>query len=139
MPEGEQERFTRILERFSQAKRRNQIEDKILDLAISLEMALLEGTSREQLSLSFRLRGSWFLCDNFTERKRIYDKLRDLYNFRSKVAHCGKLETKEIKVVRDNFDEYSSIVSKIFKKLIDKGKPDWKDLILNDVKTVSPF
>jgi hypothetical protein len=126
-----QKRFTRILERFSQAKRSHQIEDQILDLGISLEMALLGDTPKEQLALHFRLRGSWLLGKNSSERTKLYTQLRDIYEYRSQVAHSGTLKTKSLISVRDNFNTYSTITSNILKKLILEGKPNWEKLILN--------
>jgi len=52
-------RISRVLSRLSQAKRRNQIEDKILDLGIALEMAILEDNknSKTQGTLKTKPRG----------------------------------------------------------------------------------
>lgn len=128
-------RISRILSRLSQAKRRNQIEDKILDLGIALEMAILEDNKNsEQLSLSFRLRGSWLIAREKEERQNIYCKLRDIYNYRSQVAHSGTLcgnDPKQINVVREQFQEYSLLAEKIIRHLIFNGRPDWTRLILD--------
>jgi len=132
---NEQKKFGRILSRISQAKRRNQIEDKILDLGISLEMALLDDNSNNhQLSLSFRLRGSKLVAKSNEERLIIYRQLRDIYNYRSQVAHSGVLcggDYDKIKEVRDNYSGYMSVAECIIKKLICDGKPDWTKLILD--------
>jgi len=129
------DRMNRILLRFSQAKRREQIEDKMLDLGISMEMALLnDHPEKEQLGLTFRLRGSWLLAQSSAERKEIYGKLKDMYNFRSQVAHSGVLcgnNLIKIKEVRDSFNEYASIGSKILQRLILTGEPEWENLILD--------
>jgi len=131
---NEQKKFGRILSRISQAKRRNQIEDKILDLGISLEMALLDNSNNHQLSLSFRLRGSKFAAKSNEERLIIYRQLKDIYNYRSQVAHSGVLcggDHDKIKEVRDNYSGYMSVAEYIIKKLICDGKPDWTKLILD--------
>lgn len=128
-------RLGRILSRLSQAKRREQIEDKILDLGIALEMSLLEDNkSNDQLSLSFRLRGSWLLGKNKEERRRIFRQLKDLYVYRSQVAHSGILcgnDQEEINSIRGRFKEYSLLAEKTIRHLMLHGSPDWTALILD--------
>jgi len=135
LPTKEKNRWNRIISRFSQSKRRIQIEDKILDLGIALEMMLLDdNVSNEQLSLSFRLRGSWLISKNSSERLQNYKILRDIYKYRSQVAHAGILKKgypEQIKRVRDNFDKYQTITENISKHLLINGKPDWNNIVLN--------
>ncbi|MBD2596858.1 hypothetical protein H6G74_21350 [Nostoc spongiaeforme FACHB-130] len=135
--EKEKNRWRRILSRLSQAKRREQIEDKILDLGISLEMMLLEDNkNNDQLSLSFRLRGSWLISNNEAERLENYEILRDIYNYRSQVAHAGLLEKgdfQKIGAVRENFSKYQEVAEKIGLRLLVDGKPDWNNLVLGVV------
>jgi hypothetical protein len=131
---SEKTRIERILNRLSQAKRRTQIEDKILDLGIALEMLLLQDNSnREQLSLSFRLRGSWLMGQSPEDRHEKYRQLRDIYEYRSHVAHGGVLcggEEAKIESVRRSFPEYQRLAEDICRKIITDGKPDWTRLIL---------
>lgn len=135
--EKEKNRWRRILSRLSQAKRREQIEDKILDLGISLEMMLLEDNkNNDQLSLSFRLRGSWLISNNEAERLENYTMLRDIYNYRSQVAHAGLLgkgDFQKIGAVRENFSKYQEVAEKIGMRLLVDGKPDWDKLVLGVV------
>ncbi|RPJ23697.1 MAG: hypothetical protein EHM33_20150 [Chloroflexi bacterium] len=131
---SEKMRTERILNRLSQAKRRTQIEDKILDLGIALEMLLLQDNSnREQLSLSFRLRGSWLMGQSPEDRHEKYLQLRDIYSYRSDVAHGGVLcggEEAKIESVRRSFPEYQRLAEDICRKIITDGKPHWTRLIL---------
>ncbi|MBT6226935.1 MAG: hypothetical protein HOI47_09790 [Candidatus Scalindua sp.] len=134
---NDQAKIGRILSRLSQAKRREQIEDKILDLGIALEMALLEDNkNNDQLSLSFRLRGCWLIGEEREERQIVYRQLKEIYNYRSQVAHSGVLcknITERINVVSEKFPEYSSLAEKIIHKLIINGCPDWTKLILDSI------
>ncbi|MFJ5538986.1 hypothetical protein [Vreelandella titanicae] len=134
MPEKEKAQYSRVLSRLSQAKRREQIEDKILDLGIALEMALLEDNkNNQQLSLSFRLRGSWLISSDDTERLSIYRQLRDIYNYRSQVAHGGVLcgnDERKIRAVRESFPGLTLISERIVRRLICEEKPDWSKLLL---------
>ena len=127
----------RILSRLSQAKRRSQIEDKILDLGICLEMALLgDNKNLDQLSLSFRLRGSWLIGLDKNDRKKVYTLLKEIYNYRSQVAHSGiltKNRPEKINAIREKFNEYSIIAERIIYLLITNGRPNWANLILDIV------
>ncbi len=134
MSEKEKARYSRVLSRLSQSKRREQIEDKILDLGIALEMALLEDNkNNQQLSLTFRLRGSWLISADETERLSIYRELRDVYNYRSQVAHSGVLcgnDVEKINAVRESFTSYALIAERIVRKLICEERPNWSKLLL---------
>jgi Apea-like HEPN len=133
---SEKIRIERILNRLFQAKRRTQIEDKILDLGIALEMLLLQlqdNPYREQLSLSFRLRGSWLMGQSPEDRYEKYRQLREIYEYRSHVAHGGMLcggEEAKIESVRRSFPEYQRLAEDICRKIITDGNPDWTRLIL---------
>lgn len=134
LAEKERNRWRRILSRLSQSKRRQQIEDKILDLGISLEMMLLEDNkNNDQLSLALRLRGSWLISNNESERIENYKILRDIYNYRSQVAHSGLLEKdnfQKINTVKESFGKYQEVAEKIGTRLLINGKPDWNKLVL---------
>lgn len=137
LEDGERARMQRILDRLSQAKRRGQIEDKILDLGIALEMLLLDDNSaNDQLALSFRLRGSWLLGNSVDDRVAVHDQLRDIYRYRSQVAHSGVLckgRATEINRVRESFPEYQRVAEVICQRSIVEGRPDWKRLVLGAI------
>lgn len=131
----ERSRIQRILTRLSQAKRGLQIEDKILDLAIAMEMLLLQD-NREQLALAFRLRGSRILGSSPEERKEIYDRLKEVYTYRSEVAHSGVLckdSPAEKNKISSRFPTYQSLAERIVRKIIKDGKPDWDRLVIGGV------
>jgi Apea-like HEPN len=131
LDENEKNRWRRILCRLSQAKRREEIEDKILDLGISLEMMLLDDNRKEQLSRSFRLRGSWLISNNKANRTENCKILKDIYTYRSQVAHTGLLEEgdfKKICTVRESFGKYQELAETIGMRLLVDGKPDWNKL-----------
>lgn len=128
----EKERIKRILGRLSQAKRRIQIEDKMLDLGIALEMLLIDDNDKnDQLSLSFRLRGSWFVGDTAEDRENKYQLLKDIYSYRSEVAHSGVLKGKSLQNITESYPEYELLAENICRKMIIEGKPDWDKLLLN--------
>lgn len=135
--ENERSRIQLILNRLSQAKRRAQIEDKILDLGIAMEMLLLEDNhNNDQLSLSFRLRGSWLTGKSADDRINKFELLKDIYSYRSQVAHSGVLckgKATKIENVRKNFLEYQLLAEEICQKIIIEGKPDWNALVLGAI------
>lgn len=132
-PENKRHRYLQILSRLSQAKRRPSIEDKVLDLAIALEMILLGKSNKEQLALSFRLRGSYLIGETVEERTSVYQDLKNLYTYRSEVAHSGLLREnnqKKIEEVRERFPQLLQIADRIVQKAILDELPDWDNLIL---------
>lgn len=137
LTDKERQRFRQILSRLSQGKRRLQIEDKILDLGIALEMLLLrDNPNREQLALTFRLRGAWLVSDTQEERIKNYKRLKDIYSYRSQVAHSGLLEDgkwERIEQVRQHFPEYEALGEKICRRLLRGPSVDWEDIILGGV------
>lgn len=132
---NDKRRILRVVKRLSQAKGGSQIEDQVLDLGIATEMLLLEDNSNhEQLALSFRLRGSWLLGASTDERKEIYGLLKELYTYRSQVAHSGLLckgNASKMTHVRKNFPSYQALAERLCRKILKEGKPDWDRLILN--------
>jgi hypothetical protein len=133
LPSKRKIRLTRALMRLCQAKRRMQIEDKILDLGIALEMILLDNANSDQLSLTLGLRGAWLVGPSAGERKHIFRLLRLLYGYRSQVAHYGLLcgnDHEKIQKVVQQFDEFADLASLIFRRLIVGPEPEWSELIL---------
>ena len=131
LPSANQARINRALFRLSQAKRRQQIEDKIIDLCMALEIILLDdNTSSEQLSLTFRMRGSWLIGDNNEQRMLIYTELKNLYRYRSQVVHNGALPKKDFKHSIEIINKCTLLAEKIIRKLIYKPDINWESLVL---------
>jgi hypothetical protein len=130
----EQARLARILMRISQAKRRLQLEDKILDFGIAMEMLLLDDNEKDQLSLSFRLRGSWILSSSKEDRKEKYDLLKKMYNLRSSVAHTGTIHggaPQKVQAAIDLVPSFQALSEDAARKIIRDGSPDWDLVVLN--------
>jgi len=68
--------------------------ERLLEAAIAFEAILLNdaGDSHQELGYRLRLRAARFLAEDLKERMEIFDLLRDLYNFRSRIAHGETLE-----------------------------------------------
>lgn len=127
--EAERNRLDLILARLGQAKRRTHAADKILDLGVVLEMLLLRvNPGRDQLALTFRLRGSWLLGESSQERKTLFRQFKDLYGLRSQVAHGGTLEHPGAAMQRA--PEYETLACRVLRRLVLQGEPDWDNLVL---------
>ena len=133
LKDDELARWWLIISRLSQAKRRWELADRILDLGIALEMALLEEASdHEQLSLKFRLRGSRILTKNLEERKKIYNDLKDIYHFRSEVAHNGLVPQKEKAKLEQKILGYEVLGSRICSHLLlNNNNINWREILLD--------
>jgi len=116
---NKKDRINNVLNRLAKAKRQEHLEDKILDLGIALEMMLLDDNDdNTQLSLSFRLRGAWLLSRIGQNKKESYDILKDIYKFRSQVAHTGILcggDNSKIGKLKDSFSKYQAITEDIWR------------------------
>ena len=124
--------------RWQRSKVEYDLISKIVDLAISFESIYLSGSSGES---SFRLAvyASRFLGKDKNEREEIYNKLRDMYDFRSKCVHTGEIPTKKLRKTKtEPKDFYNFIIEaqdlffKSILKIIQDGKfPEWEDIIHN--------
>lgn len=138
LPEKPKTRLSNALRRMAQAKSRLNYSEFALDLGIALEMVLLGGTHKRgvpaQLSVQFKLRGSWLAGSNGKDRKAIYSTLGKIYTTRSEVAHSGTSHTFDKMKDADRValaDSYLSVAERIFVRLIEGGFPeDWDDLLL---------
>lgn len=130
---SEKGRLQLILSRLSQAKRRFQIEDQMLDVGIALEMLLLDDNEKDQLALQFRLRGSWLVGQSNQDRLEKWKLLQEIYDARSSVAHTGMLYKNrplEIQKIREALPKYFELAEAILRKIIVNGTPIWRDLVL---------
>jgi hypothetical protein len=119
-------RMAHALHRLSQAKTRQSHSDQMLDLGISLEMLLLNAEHGGQdlpgqLSMHFRLRGSWLIAESAAERRGLFDVLGKIYSIRSQVAHNGMsktLDNLEVSARESMLGQCFSVAERIFRALI---------------------
>ncbi|MEA2877218.1 MAG: hypothetical protein QOF14_2414 [Hyphomicrobiales bacterium] len=132
-------RIEAALHRLAQAKGRLDPGDVSLDIGIALEMVLLnnEHEGQElpgQLSLHFRLRGSWLVGKTAEERGAVYKTLTKIYALRSQIAHNGfSRELFQTKYSERNamLAEHIGLAEQVLQRLILDGTPSsWTSLIL---------
>ena len=143
LPMNSQLRSQAALHRLAQAKGRLNYGDVALDLGIALEMLLLnaEHEGQElpgQLTLHFRLRGSWLIAETSEERRSIFKTLGNIYSLRSQIAHNGfseKLDKMEHAKREAMLTEHIAVGERIVQRLILQGIPnDWTAIVLGDKK-----
>ncbi len=65
---------------------------RLLEFAIALEALLLNDDPRSELTFRLALRGARLLRDDLEGRERIFNRLKELYAFRSRLAHGDMLD-----------------------------------------------
>ena len=124
----------------ARAKSFSRPEDKFLNLGIATEIALLQDDSGhrvDQLSAQFRLRGARLIGNSVEERKKVQDRLRELYNIRSQIAHTGLSSQLTKQTKNSTTDEKNSyfrghceLTERILRVISINGFPDWEKLLL---------
>lgn len=117
------------LDRLRQAKTQGSVSNQILDLCIALEMLLRDNNDR-QSAQSFSARGSWFIGTSYTHRKEVFEQLKTIYRYRSRVAHGGVLTRAEVKEIHSNLPKYIGLAEEIVRKVIYNPNVNWSDLQL---------
>ena len=71
--------------------------ERLLDIAFAFEAIFLNDDENKELSYRLRLRAAKLLGKTLEERQEIFDIVKNLYNFRSKIAHGETLDAKKSK------------------------------------------
>ena len=125
------------IDRWIKSKANNNNVDKIIDLGIALESLYLPKDNVDQLSFQFRLRASWHLGKDKTDREILMDEFKAIYILRSKAVHNGEAP-KRIKIRKGESLPTSEFIPRAqdlcrrsILTILEDGKfPDWNDLIL---------
>lgn len=75
---------------------RKDREYSFIDCVIGLEALLSTESERTELSYKFRVRGSVLLSKQRQERKELIDKLKRLYDLRSRLVHGGRVSSNNL-------------------------------------------
>ena len=125
---------------FGQSLRNNNLIQRYTYLSIALETLLSsKKVGLMDQSITYRLREyAAFLCtDDKAERKKIYDKISELYTIRSEISHSGKSDSIKYK----DYIELLGIVHRVItavRSLIEKGLKTDADLTnyINTIKGI---
>ena len=134
----EWQRYAAIVPRLAQSLTRSgpfALEDKILDVAITLErMYQLDGG---ELSFKLKARAACFLETDSHLRKRVFQELDDLYKVRSGIVHgrnrSGKPNHRmNPKNMKRTFKTGFRLAHCTLMNLLDQGPPDsWDELVIS--------
>lgn len=133
LSEADQKSIKRGLLRLAQSKATEDPHDRILDLALSLEIVLLRDVTH-RFRKKFISRTTALIAADIN--KKLPENLRkifeDLYNFRCDVAHQGysnKLENMNSNQRDEMFADYENLAENIFCYLISNGIPkNWDNI-----------
>ena len=125
------------IDRWIKSKAEDNPVDKMIDLGIAFEALYLPKDNIDQLAFQFRLRASWHLGEDKTDREKLIDEFNAIYTLRSKAVHNGEIP-KRIKIRTGESVPTSEFIPKaqdlcrqsILKILEDGEFPDWNNLIL---------
>lgn len=99
--------------------------EKLIEYAIALESLFLDDSdSRTELSYRLALRAARLLEEDLESRRSYFHTIRDLYKFRSRIAHGGSLEglkPVEQKRLESVLLRCPSIVSRSIRALLERG------------------
>ena len=111
-------------------KGRLRSEDKILDVAIALEL-MYEPDSPE-VTYKLAMRASSFLEDDPQKRLDIFNKIKAFYSARSSVVHSKKTSGAKNKDISEQFDNGFDLARRTLFKLLQSGSPsDWNEFVLS--------
>ena len=132
------EKLRVAIERWIMSKTDRTRVDQMIDLGIALEALYLSDIDETtELSFRLRLRAAWYLGKNKEHRRALMKEFSEIYNWRSKVVHTGKLPNKtkrttftpeEVKQFIENAQDRCR--ESILKILKDGKFPKWSSLIL---------
>ena len=77
------------LGRYARSHRPAHWQDRVVDLAVALEAALIGGDSSEEITLRVSTRAAHLLATDDDSAEGIFDDVADLYALRSQVVHGG--------------------------------------------------
>ncbi len=143
----EVDKFLKVaIDRFNFALDRTNLEDKIIDLSISLEAMYLSGIGNEEergnISYRFALHGARLLGLDLATRAPIFHDLKAVYRVRSRIVHGAadyKLPRKDgvpmtLKEFADKLEEYArSSIQRFVLRIGSTGEScrfNWEEMVL---------
>ena len=126
------------INRWIKSKAERNPVDKMIDLGIAFEALYLSDISETtELSFRLRLRAAWFLGKGKKHRKELMKDFSQIYEWRSKPVHTGRLpnKTKRTPFTQKEINEFikkaQDLCRKSIIKILEDGEfPDWNNLIL---------
>ena len=135
---NDREKLQIAIDRWVESKTERSHLDKIIDLGIAFEALYLSDIDETtELAFRLRLRAAWYLGESEEHRRALMKEFSEIYNWRSKVVHTGKLPNKTKKTpftpdeVRQFIEDAQDRCRESIIKILEDGEfPDWNSLIL---------
>ena len=113
---------------------RNPI-DKIIDLGIAFEALYVPDGGSGEIRFKLAVHAAWHLGKNKEDRRKLMKEFKEIYDWRSKVVHTGKLPNK----TPFTYEEVQQFIERaqdlcrqsILKIMEDRKFPNWNNLILD--------
>ena len=117
--EGLDRQVERGLSRFSSSYERRELEDRLIDLVISLE-ALLSDSESDSVSFKIATRCAGWLCPPGEERVSLFHFIKKVYGFRSAAVHG--VRRNRIEPTTEDLECLESVVRASLMKFLDHRK-----------------
>jgi hypothetical protein len=137
LPASDRRRLRIVLDRLNAAKSNGPLEDRAIDLGISLEALLFNPDEKQpELTFKFKMRGSFLSADEPADRRQAFSLLDRIYSHRSRAAHGGSFDTEKVPRVRRDIEEGAQLASTLIQRVLALGQipENWNGLILGWAK-----
>ena len=126
------------LRRLGDSTQRIELEDKVIDMCIALEILFMEEDEDWNQKKIISRRGSWHFADSYTEREETRRLLKEFYVYRSDIVH-GKAPENPNPAERDQratqLADIENVVRSSLKTMICEDRPqNWEKS--EDFKTI---
>ena len=121
------------ISRWRRSKRGGTLEERLVELRVALESALLAGDSGNVTEMQFRIatRGAWLLGETYEERKACFDNLRKAYGLASSVLHGRSLKMKNREEDAGTVIRAQDLCRGAILHMVREGAlPNWDEVVL---------
>ncbi|MDE0033608.1 MAG: hypothetical protein OXU75_10795 [Deltaproteobacteria bacterium] len=121
------------ISRWRRSKRGGTLEERLVELRVALESALLAGDSGNVAEMQFRIatRGAWLLGETYEERKACFDTLRKAYGLASSVLHGRSLKVKNREEDAGTVSRAQDLCRVAILHMVREGAlPNWDEVVL---------
>ena len=130
----DKEKLLIAVERWIKSKTSRADTDRMIDLGVALE-SLYVPDSMSESTFKLGVRAAWHLREDPAKRKDMKKKFGEIYDWRSKAVHTGKLPKKTKNLSQEEINEFIGTAQDYCRhsilKILKEGKfpANWDDLI----------
>ena len=121
---GGRRRLRLVLDRLNAAKLPRRLEDRAVDLGVSIEALLFSGKDAAEISMKFKMRGTILATADVTRRKAVFNLLDDIYTMRSISAH-GETLQGDVSSLNQRLEDGIALAAQLIQNALALGRiPD---------------